>query len=86
MAQGYAPRPETNLMMYVVVGIGLAIIALALFGQFYEIEVASHPAWYAPFIILISVVAILLWFVRRHRHNKAHRAEYDRTEPEKFLD
>jgi hypothetical protein len=81
IAQGYAPRPESSLAMYVVIGNVLSILTLVLFGQFYDIDIISHPAWYAPFIIFSTLLAVFLWVIRRRRHNKAHRTEYDRTDP-----
>lgn len=82
VAESYAPQPTSSILMYVYVGVALAVLGLASFGQFYNIDIISHPVWTAPIIVLTILVAISLRMSRSRRHNRAHRIEYERIKVE----
>lgn len=77
VAEEYAPWPE-GIAMYILVAITLAVIGLGLFADFYDLDMISLPIVYVPFIISVVGVAFFLRTTRKKRHNRAHRAEYDR--------
>lgn len=77
VAEEYAPWPE-GIAMYILVAITLAVIGLGVFADFYDVDMISLPIVYVPFILAIVAIAFFLRIIRKRRHNKAHRAEYDR--------
>jgi len=78
VAQVYAPRPESSLAMYAAIGIVLGGLSVLLFGQFYGIDPLAHPVEGLTFIVLVLAGATGLWLLRKRRHTRAHRAEYNK--------
>lgn len=82
VAHSYAPLPRHSLVMYGLVGIVLAALALFVFGGFYGVNMTTYPLVAGGIMLLVAVGAATLWVVRKHRHHKAHRIEYDKTFPD----
>jgi uncharacterized membrane protein YeaQ/YmgE (transglycosylase-associated protein family) len=78
LAEGYAPRPQDGFVMYAVVGVLLAGLALFTFGQFYNFDFSFHPLLAVTVLAAGCIGALVLLTVRRRRHNAAHRREYDK--------
>lgn len=77
-AETYAPRPVSSLLMYGIVGVGLAGLAWAAFSRFYDLDPFAHPIWITSSLIAAFAGAVVLWLVRSRRHTAAHRREYDK--------
>lgn len=78
-AEKYAPRPLSSFLMYGIVGVGLAILALLAFARFYELDPFAYPLWVAAAMLLVFIGSIVLRLVRSRRHAAAHRREYDKA-------
>jgi len=77
-AENYAPRPDTSVLMYGVVGVCLAGVAWAAFTRFYDLEFFAYPVWMAVVFLLVFAGSIALRMLRSRRHASAHRREYDK--------
>jgi hypothetical protein len=76
-AQVYAPSPADGVIMYGVVGAGLAFLSLFAFSRFYEIDFSLHPL---PAVLVVAVVCagtLVLRALRTRRHKRACKVEYD---------
>jgi len=78
MAEAYAPKPADGMMMYGMVGAGLAILSLFAFSRFYEIDFSLNPL--TPLLVVSAVCAgaLVLRALRMRRHERACKAEYDK--------
>lgn len=79
-AETYAPRPTSSLAMYFLIGVVLAVLTVAGFGEFYSIDMQLHLGWSLLFVFLIGASAIFLWFSRMRRNNEAQQDEFNRHE------
>jgi hypothetical protein len=77
-AELYAPRPVSSVLMYGVVGVATAGLALVSFARFYDLEALAHPVWVAVALLSVFVASMGLWYVRNRRHRTAYRHEYDK--------
>lgn len=65
--------------MYAAVGIMLAGPVVFMFSGFYKIEFYDHPILATIAVVFACAGALILRAVRKRRHIKAHRAEYDKA-------
>lgn len=79
VANTYAPKPEDGHLMYAAVGIMLAGLFALILSGFYNIDLSSHPILIAAVAVFAGVGALILRIVRKRRHTKAHKAEYDKA-------
>ncbi len=80
MAEGYAPKPIDSSVMYGLVGIGIAGLALFAFNRFYGFDFSLHPFLALLIIAAVCVGALVLRALRTRRHGRAWKTEYDKTE------
>lgn len=78
-AESYAPRPASSVLMYGIVGVGLAALAWVAFSRFYGLEPFAHPLWMAIAFLVVFIGSIALRLVRSRRHESAHRQEYEKV-------
>jgi hypothetical protein len=80
-AEAYAPRPQSSLLTYGIVGVLLAGLALIAFARFYDVILLAYSAWIAAGLPLAFAASIVLRMVRSRRHATAYREEYERARP-----
>ena len=81
LAEGYAPRPISSLLMYGIVGSSAAGIGLVAVASFYDVDPLAHPLWVAAILLTVFVGSMVFRMIRSRRHAAAHRHEYRKTEP-----
>lgn len=81
-AETYAPRPQSSLLMYGLVGVLLAGLVLIAFSRFYDVAPLAHPVWIGAVLLVVFAGSIVLRVIRSRRHAAAHRREYDKARPD----
>lgn len=64
--------------MYGFVGVVLSFLALFAFGRFFALDFTTYPLSSLIVALAVGAAALGLRLLRNHRHNSAHRAEYDK--------
>lgn len=75
-AEQIAPRPSGSVMTYGFVGIALAGLGMAAFGQFYSVDILAYPLLAVGLMSFAFVSGIGLRKARQIRHHNAYKAEY----------
>ena len=75
-AEQIAPRPTGSVMTYGLVGIALAGLAMAAFGQFYTVDILAYPLLAIGLMSFACVSGIGLRKARQIRHHNAYKVEY----------
>lgn len=76
-AEVYAPKPADGVIMYGVVGAGLAVLSLFAFSRFYEIDFSLHPLAAILVVAAVCAGALVLRRLRSRRHKRACEVEHD---------
>ena len=79
-AEAYAPRPKDTRLTYVVIAVSMLLIGMVAIGGFYSIDLWKDPAVVVLLAVLVAIAALALRWRLMHRHNRAHRDEYELTE------
>lgn len=80
VAEAYAPRPVSSPFMYGIVGVCLAMLALAVFAGFYDFDPLAYPIPTLAGLLATFCCSLVLRWVRNRQHAAAHRREYDRMQ------
>ncbi|GLQ55476.1 hypothetical protein [Devosia nitrariae] len=81
-AEQIAPRPNGSVMTYGLVGIALAGLGMAAFGQFYAVDILAYPLLVVGLMSFAFASGIGLRKARQIRHHNAYKAEYsERSSP-----
>lgn len=75
-AAQYAPKPDGSTLTYGLIAVSVLGVALAIFGQFYDVDMLSEPVA----LVLAGIAAFALGAGIRlrlqQRHTAAYHAEY----------
>ncbi len=79
VAEAYAPRPVSSPFMYGIVGVSLAVLALAVLAGFYDFDPFAYPIPALAGLLAAFGGSLVLRWLRSRQHDVAHRREYNKT-------
>lgn len=75
-ASKYAPKPDGSTLTYGLIAVSVLAVALAVYGQFYDVDMLSEPVA----LVLAGIASFALGAGIRlrlqQRHTAAYHAEY----------